>query len=407
MTIDALLLHHLKQRGVVVHAPESTTIIDVHPERIEAGVEIFPGVNLRGEQTLLGAGTRLGRAGGGWFENVRTGRGVDLYGGYFEDCVFLDRVTMRGQSEVRGGTLLEEECEAAHHVGYKMTIQLPWVVAGSLVNFCDALVSGGTSRKDHSEIGSTLALYNYTPWGDKFASLFGDVPNGVFCRQKRIFIGGQTQIVSPVHMGFGSVLAAGSSLRRSIPENRLVSNAAAEFDMPFDAVRYGALTPKFELTLRYIGNLYALHAFYTCVRLPSTDDAFEQSLYDAAVKQIEAGISERIKRLNELANKLPGSLAAWQSAPQDATTLKRISEHERWIRDWKGWRAAQSQRPELPAEALDSLAPVAQAVRGRGKGVTVPEYLARHLPSELVAPAVNTLQRIVDTCSMVAQLPGT
>lgn len=404
MTTDPLLLHHLQKRGVVIHAPESVTIEGVQPERIEAGVEIFPGVNLRGADTLLGAGTRLGRAGGGWFENVRAGRGVDLYGGYFQDCVFLDGVTMRGQSEVRGGTLLEEECEAAHHVGYKMTIQLPWVVAGSLVNFCDALVSGGTSRKDHSEIGSTLALYNYTPWGDKFASLFGDVPNGVFCRQRRIFIGGQTQIVSPVHMGFGSVLAAGSSLRRSVAENRLVSFAAAEFDMPFDGVRYGALTPKFELTCRYIGNLHALLTFYTLVRLPSTDNDFETALYTAAMQQITQGIGERIKRLDELAKRLPASLEAWRSSPHDSTTIKRIAEHQRWITDWARWKTMQAQRPSVADSARPVLSPVANALRERRAGVSIPEFLARQLSVELMEPAIAALQSVVDSYC-VTELP--
>lgn len=399
MTTDANLLQRLKDRGVIIHAPESTTIVDVDPERFEAGVEIFPGVNLRGQQTLLGAGTRLGRAGGGWFENVRAGRGVDLYGGYFEDCVFLDRVTMRGQAEVRGGTLLEEECEAAHHVGYKMTIQLPWVVAGSLVNFCDALVSGGTSRKDHSEIGSTLALYNYTPWGDKFASLFGDVPNGVFCRQKRIFIGGQTQIVSPVHMGFGSVLAAGSSLRRSIPENRLISNGAAEFDMPFDGVRYGALTPKFELTLQYIGNLYALLAFYTHVRVPSTDDAFEKALYAAAMQQIEAGIAERVKRLDELAKKIPASLNAWKSGEHDAIAAKRIAEHERWLSHWATWKSLQAERRAKTLGASTYLPTIADKARSRGAGISFPEFMARGLEHAAHFPATTELMGIVaDWC---------
>mgnify|MGYP000612120586 CR=1 FL=1 len=92
---------------------------------------------------------------------------------------------------------------------------MPWVIAGSLVNFCDALVAGGTSRRNHSEIGSTMALYNFTPRGDKFASLFGDVPRGVFLQEPRIFVGGQTQIVSPVKVGYGAVLAAGAATTRS------------------------------------------------------------------------------------------------------------------------------------------------------------------------------------------------
>src|SRR5690606_16728375 len=140
---------------------------------------------------------------------------ADLFSGYFVDATFLDGVTVRGHAEMRGGTLMEEGAECGHHVGYKMTIMMPNVVAGSLVNFCDALMAGGTSRKDHSEIGSCLALYNFTPWGDKFASMFGDVPHGVFLRERRIFVGGQTQIVSPVKVGYGALIPAGAAVRRS------------------------------------------------------------------------------------------------------------------------------------------------------------------------------------------------
>lgn len=260
MPTDPTLLNALQARGVIIHAPASVLLRDLDPERIEAGVEIFPAVTLEGRQTLLGRGTCLGRAGGGTFRNVRTGRNVDLFGGFFDDCVFFDGVTIRGHAEVRGGTLLEEQCEAAHHVGYKQTIMLPFVIAGSLVNFCDALVAGGTDRRNHSEIGSTLALYNYTPWGDKFASLFGNVADGVFLDQARVFIGGQTQIVSPVEVGFGTVIPAGASVRRSVSDGRLYGERAGEVDEEFDAARFGAAMPKLRATITYLENLRALQA---------------------------------------------------------------------------------------------------------------------------------------------------
>jgi UDP-N-acetylglucosamine/UDP-N-acetylgalactosamine diphosphorylase len=87
---------------------------------------------------------------------------------------------------------LEEEASGAHAVGLKQTIFLPFVTAGSLINFCDALIAGGTSRKDHSEIGSSYIHFNYTPHQDKATpSLIGDVPHGVMLDQPAIFLGGQ------------------------------------------------------------------------------------------------------------------------------------------------------------------------------------------------------------------------
>ncbi len=70
-------------------------------------------------------------------------------------------------AHVREGCLLEEEASGAHCVGLKQTILLPFVTLGSLVNFCDCLMAGGTSREDHSEVGSSYIHFNYTPDGDK------------------------------------------------------------------------------------------------------------------------------------------------------------------------------------------------------------------------------------------------
>ena len=57
---------------------------------------------------------------------------------------------------------------------------LAFVTIGSLVNFCDLLMAGGSSRQDHSEVGSGYIHFNFTPWGargDKATpSLIGDVP---------------------------------------------------------------------------------------------------------------------------------------------------------------------------------------------------------------------------------------
>ncbi len=92
-----------------------------------------------------------------------------------------------------------------------------FVTLGSLVNFCDCLMAGGTSRKDHSEVGSSYIHFNFTPDGDKAtASLFGDVPRGVMLDRPPIFLGGQGGTVGPVSLGYGTVVAAGSILRHDV-----------------------------------------------------------------------------------------------------------------------------------------------------------------------------------------------
>ncbi|MCB9506850.1 MAG: UDP-N-acetylglucosamine pyrophosphorylase [Myxococcales bacterium] len=393
------LIDALRARGVIIHCPEATIVRDIDPTRFEAGVEIFPGTTVTGARSLFGAGTRLGRAGGGWFEDVRTGRGCDLYGGTFEDCVLLDGVIVRGHAELRGGTLLEEGCEAAHHVGYKMTVMLPYVVAGSLINFCDALFAGGTSRKDHSEIGSALALYNYTPWGDKFASLFGDVPRGVFLRSPRIFVGGQAQVVSPVTVGFGAVVAAGSAVRRDVPEGRLYGEGTPPIDMDFDPDLYGGVLPKLVTTARYIGNLRALELWYERVRLPSVShDPLATALYAAAIEQLRAGVKERIKRIDQLVARLPASrekhAALLQDAPLKATPLhqRRIAEHDAIITAWPTARGTQSER----ADALGCDAQALDAIADAWPSGSYPDAV-RKLDGSLVDGGIAALQAVVDT----------
>ena len=161
-------------------------------------------------------------------QDCQLGTGVKLKGGFAQDAVFLDGASMGSGAHVRGGTILEEEANGAHTVGLKQTILMPFVTLGSLINFCDVLLAGGTSRTNHSEVGSSYIHFNFTPDGDKTtASLFGDVPRGVLLDRHPIFLGGQGGAVGPVATGFGTVVGAGSILRDDVPEDdQLVLHAA-------------------------------------------------------------------------------------------------------------------------------------------------------------------------------------
>lgn len=400
MPTDPALLSALASRGVVVHAPAATLLEDIDPERFEAGAEIYPGTTVRGPRTAVGAGARLGRAGGGWFEDTVVGRGADLYGGVFTDAVVLDGVTVRGHAEVRGGTLIEEGGELAHHVGYKMTITLPFVVAGSVINFCDALFAGGTSRSDHGEIGSCLAHYNYTPWGDKFASLFGDVPHGVFLRSPRVFVGGQTQVVAPVCVGFGTTIAAGCALRRNVGDGLLVGDAIPSIaaDTRLDTRRYGDLSTKLLNTARFVGNLQALRAWYRAVRWPLASDAFERLLWAEAEKQVAAGVAERIKRVGKLVKKLPASIAVIEAGIAEGSIAaergaRRIA-HQRAIVD--GWSAC---RDAWGAERAVELSRLVDALgRLRATGASYVDAVRDPTIDTHVNGSVAELQSVVAAC---------
>src|SRR5436190_735996 len=129
--------------------------------------------------------------------------------------------------------------------GTRLHGALSFVTLGSLINFCDLLMAGGTSREDHSEVGSGFIHFNFTPWGrrgDKATpSLVGDVVRGVFLRHPRIFIGGAGGMVGPRAVGYGSVTAAGQVVRRDVAPGRLIAQRSPEVDVPVEQPDPGKL----------------------------------------------------------------------------------------------------------------------------------------------------------------------
>jgi hypothetical protein len=235
-----------------------------------------------------------------------------LKGGFYSGATFLDGANMGSAAHVRPGTLLEEEAGGAHAVGFKQTLFLSFVTAGSLINFCDALMAGGTSRQNHSEIGSSYIHFNFTPHQDKATpSLVGDVPRGVFLDRPPIFLGGQGGLAGPVRIAYGTVIPAGIICRQDILEEKNLYKApgfVAE-NRAFAAGVYRSIHRIVRNNLIYIGNLWALKAWYRDVRIRTMSaDRFQQACHEGALLQIESGLNERVKRLRELADKMPYSL---------------------------------------------------------------------------------------------------
>jgi len=183
---------------------------------------------------------------------------------------------------------------------------MSFVTFGSLINFCDGLISGGRSRNEHTEVGSGFIHFNYTPRGragDKATpSLIGDVVHGVFLRQRRIFLGGLSGIVGPQKVGFGSFTVAGQVLRREAPPNRIVGDAARIIDKEFHTLNEspGRIV---KLNLEYIGQLSALQAWYRHVRIARIPKCSEcedlRIVTQAAADLLSVSIDERVQRLQQ------------------------------------------------------------------------------------------------------------
>jgi bifunctional UDP-N-acetylglucosamine pyrophosphorylase / glucosamine-1-phosphate N-acetyltransferase len=306
----------LIEKGATILNPLSLDIGDeVDLERVSGeGVVIYPGCRLYGAKTVISEGVKLGAEGPVTVEDCGLGPGVELKGGYFKQSVFLEKANMGLGAQVREACLLEEEANGAHCVGLKQTILFPFVTLGSLVNFCDCLMAGGTSRKDHSEVGSSYIHFNYTPDGDKTtASLFGDVPRGVMLNQPPIFLGGQGGTVGPVVMGYGTVIAAGSILREDVTEDHRLL-----FVAPPSGVQrghrphaYKDLTRVVRNNLVYLANLIALEEWYRSVRHPFfARQKMGELIYTGAMEVLAAAKEERTKRLVAMAGKVPDADAA-------------------------------------------------------------------------------------------------
>jgi len=308
-------IRRLIERGVDIPNPGTIDVGDeVDIEHISGkGVKIYPGCRIYGSKTVISPGCLLGNEAPVTIEDCQLGSKVELKGGFFSKSVFLEKVGMGMGAHVREGCILEEQAGGAHCVGLKQTILLPFVTLGSLINFCDCLMAGGTSRSNHSEVGSSYIHFNFTPDADKSTpSLIGDVPRGVMLNQPPIFLGGQGGMIGPLRLGFGNVVAAGSILRHDYPEHHqlIFEKAPVKSIRNFEPAAYPNLERIIENNFLYLANLVALEIWYATVRKPfMSSQPFGNRLFAGVMEQLSAAKKERLKRLKALAERVQRSTA--------------------------------------------------------------------------------------------------
>ncbi len=319
---DNFIIDQLISKGVTILKPESVFIdkqVDI--SRIsDKNVTIYPGTRIFGENTLICSHAKIGFEGPVTIENCYIGHDVKLKGGFFSESVFLKGVEMGSGSHVRSGTILEEYASAAHCTGLKQTILFPFVTLGSLINFCDCFMAGGTSRKDHSEVGSSFIHFNYTPNQDKAtASLIGDVPSGVMLNNRPIFLGGQGAIAGPCSIAYGTVSAAGSIIRKNqIKENHLVFDGIKRsINMKYTHGIYQNVKGQVINNIIYLANIITLLQWYKNIRKKFIYDSFSDELYKGLIITINMAIDERIKRFADLCDKIENSVSVFKKSDKN------------------------------------------------------------------------------------------
>jgi bifunctional UDP-N-acetylglucosamine pyrophosphorylase/glucosamine-1-phosphate N-acetyltransferase len=303
-------IEQLIEKGVNIPAPLTIDVGDeVNIDQISGkGVKIYPGCRIYGEKTVISAGVQLGYEAPVTVDNCQLGPKVELKGGYFKKSVFLEKANVGLGGHVREACLLEEQANGAHCVGLKHTILFPFVTLGSLINFCDCLMAGGTSRKDHSEVGSSYIHFNFTPEGDKTtASLIGDVPRGVMLNKPPIFLGGQGGMVGPLRMSYGNVVAAGSVLHEDVDMEKQLIVSKSHSGKVVDLIprAYPSLSRIVENNIIYVANLIALEQWYLHVRKMFFEhQEFGHLIFTAILENLQAAKEERTKRLKDMAAKM-------------------------------------------------------------------------------------------------------
>ena len=344
------------------------------------------------------SGCPFGAGGTRYPEKLFCGPGVQLKGGYFENSVFLEGAEAGSGAHVRSGTIFEEQASIAHTVGLKQTLLFPFVTLGSLINFCDCLMAGGTDRRNHSEVGSSYIHFNYTPNQDKAtASLIGDVPQGVMLDNKPIFLGGQGGLVGPCRIAYGTVIAAGSIYRKDqLKPDRLVFEGGGRGgSVPHTTGVYRNVKRQTINNIIYVANLVALMAWYTQVRQLFIGDRLPALLFEGLVQTLDTAISERIKRFVAFCEKMPESTKRYKQQMGDSASGNLLDQKNQLYQNRH--QAADRVRQYLETIRAADLAPFPK-VMDQKKMADKSDYLTiiKDLKPDERAMGVNWLQGIVD-----------
>ncbi len=333
-------------KGVRIACPQSIEIgAEVDVDRISGdGVTIHAGSKIFGDATVILKGAIIGFEAPATVKNCQIGPEVELKGGFFEDAVFLANAKAGLGSHVREASIFEERASLAHTVGTKHTILFPFVTLGSLINFCDCLMAGGTSRKNHSEVGSSYIHFNFTPNQDKVtASLIGDVPKGVMLNQPPIFLGGQGGLVGPCRLAYGTTVAAGTIVRKDElrPGRLLFGGAQKGGNLLYKPGRYRNEKRVVINNIVYIANLIALGQWYRHVRSQFISECFPETLLAGLEEKLNRAISERVNRLEVLCSKIQKYLEMeTQKSNERARSSPALKQKQELVARWsrmKDW----------------------------------------------------------------------
>ncbi|UCF37975.1 MAG: hypothetical protein JSU96_03690 [Acidobacteriota bacterium] len=215
---------------------------------------------------MIGAGTEI--VGAATIKNCLIGRGCSLHSGEYLDSVLLDRCSTVGWARVRGNCAWEEGTQSAHTVDTKTTVLGYKTTLGSLINFCNVLMLGGTSPRLEvgAEVGSGVINFNFLPIGPtvgaliKPSTVIGSIESPFLsCGDAPVrydFIGGHSSIIAPVVLGLNCMVAAKTRVNPGIyGDDVLIGGGNLESTVVVDVSKVRVLKdirPKFKILVHQL-----------------------------------------------------------------------------------------------------------------------------------------------------------
>ena len=218
--------------------------------------------------------------------------------------------------------------------------------------------------------------------------------------QPPIFMGGQGGLVGPARVGFGTVTAAGTILRKDCPEGGKLhlGGGLKRRTFPYHSGIYMSVKDRFFNNFNYIANLIALKNWYLRVRLPFfASSGLKKLLYRGALAAIDRAVEERIRRLQALAKKMPASIENFEKVmKKKLSPLLQQRKEEIWknrkpLGDY--FQEMKEKREIADREYSDFIAKLRLTLPESGD--YYPDFI-RKLEPETAARATGWLQAIVD-----------
>lgn len=197
--------------GVFIHAPESV--------RIGPDVVIAPGARITGPCEIYGTTNIATQAEVGAFchlNNVQLGKDARVRSfSHLENAVVEDTCVVGPHARLRPGAHLEEGARVGNFVEVKNATLARGAKASHLTYLGDTFVGEGAN------IGAGTITCNYDGQ-KKHRTNIG----------ARAFIGSNTALVAPVSVGEGSLVGAGSTITKDVPDNTLALTRSEQIHRP-------------------------------------------------------------------------------------------------------------------------------------------------------------------------------